>query len=168
MVDVVAVRERIAAVPFGRVMGLRVVDADEESVTAELPSAPDMLNHVGTTHAAAQFGLGEGVVGALALAVFPDLLAAGAVPLLAEATVAYQRPARGTLRARVTLPYAEQARVRAEFAANTKARYTVPVELADQAGIVTTTLHVTFVLIIPRAEGQRIPAGDGLSAQPTA
>ena len=168
MVDVVAVRERIAAVPFGRVIGLRVVDADEVSVTAELPSAPEILNHVGTTHAAAQFGLGEGVVGALALAVFPDLLAAGAVPLLAEATVAYQRPARGALRARAYIAHAEQERVRAEFGAAGKARYTVPVELTDQAGTVTTTLQVTFVLISPRAEGQRSPAGDGSSAQPTA
>jgi acyl-coenzyme A thioesterase PaaI-like protein len=152
--DIADLRQRLLAVPFSRLMGMRVVEADAESVTAELPSSPEILNHVGTTHAAAQFGLGEGAVGALALMAFPDLLAAGAVPLLAEATVAYRRPASGTLRARAVLSVAEQQRIRAEFAANGKARYTVPVDLVDQSGTVATTLQVTFAIIIPRTSNQ--------------
>ena len=150
MVDLDQLRQRLEAIPFSRTIGLRFVAADEESLTAELPSSPGILNHVGTTHAAAQFALGEGVVGAMALVAFPDLLARGAAPVLAEATVAYKRPAAGTLRARGVLPRSDQERVRAEFLASGKARYEAPVELTNADGIVTTTLTVAMVLLVPR------------------
>ena len=150
MTDVDQLRQRLEAVPFARLIGLRFVAADEESLTMELPSSPGILNHVGTTHAAAQFALGEGVMGAMALVAFPDLVAKGAAPVLAEASVSYKRPASGTLRARGVLPRAEQERVRAEFLATGRARYDGPVELTNADGIVTTTLQVAMVLLVPR------------------
>lgn len=150
MVDVETLRRRVESIPFSKLIGLRLVAADAESVTAELPSSPEIFNHVGTTHAAAQFALGEGVVGMMALVAFPDLVERGAAPVLAEATVAYKRPASGTLRARGVLSLAEQERVRAEFLANSKARYEAPVEVTTADGLVTTTLQVAMVLLVPR------------------
>ena len=150
MVDLDQLRQRVEAIPFSRLIGLRIVAADAESITGELPSSPGILNHVGTTHAAAQFALGEGMIGAMSLIAFPDLIARGAAPVLAEATVAYKRPAAGTLRARGVLPLAEQERVRAEFLATGKARYEAPVEVTNADGVTTTTLHVAMVLLVPR------------------
>lgn len=151
MTDLDQLRQRLEAVPFTRLIGLRFVAADSESLTMELPSSPGILNHVGTTHAAAQFALGEGVMGAMALVAFPDLIASGAAPVLAEASVAYKRPVAGTLRARGMLSLAEQERVRAEFLATGRARYEGSVELTNAEGIVTTTLRVAMILLVPRA-----------------
>jgi acyl-coenzyme A thioesterase PaaI-like protein len=150
MADLEQLRQRLEEIPFSHLIGLRVVAADEESLTMELPSSPRILNHVGTTHAAAQFALGEGVVGAMALVAFPDLIARGAAPVLAEASVAYKRPAAGALRARGVLPRAAQDRVRAEFLAHGRARYEAPVDLTNADGLVTTTLTVAMVLLVPR------------------
>lgn len=150
MLDLDQLRERLESIPFAHLIGLRLVAADGESLTMELPSSLGILNHVGTTHAAAQFALGEGVMGAMSLVAFPDLIANGAAPVLAEASVAYKRPAAGTLRARGILPLAEQERVRAEFLATGRARYEGPVELTNTEGVVTTTLQVAMVLLVPR------------------
>ncbi len=151
MADLEAVhRQMLDAVPFNRVLGVRVVAVEAESVEVELPARPELLNHVGTMHAAAQFGLGESASGAMSVAAFGDLLAGGAVPLLAEARITYHRPASGTLRARATLARDEQQRIRADFAAAGKARYEMPVQLTDAGGTVTTTLQVNWVLLRPR------------------
>jgi uncharacterized protein (TIGR00369 family) len=151
MADLEAVRRQIQeVVPFNRVLGVRVVAVEAESAEVELAATPERLNHVGTMHAAAQFGLGESASGALSVAAFADLLASGAIPLLAEARIVYHRPASGTLRARATLPRAEQERVRADFAATGKARYELPVQITDAAGTVTTTLQANWVVLRPR------------------
>jgi len=151
MADLEAVRQQMLdAVPFVRLLGLQIIDMTADSVEAELPVRPDLLNHVGTMHAAAQFGLGENTSGAMAFVAFADLMAGGAIPLVTEAKITYHRPASGTLRARATLALDEQQRVRADYAAAGKTRYELPVQLTDANGIVTTTLQVSWVLLRPR------------------
>jgi len=139
------------AVPFNRVLGLQFIAVEDERAEVMMPEAPERLNHVGTIHAAAQFGLGEAASGAMALAAFADLQGQGYIPLAAGAQIAYRKPSKGDLRAVATLTTVEQARVRAELETNGKARFSVPVQLLDAQGVVTTEITVEWALIKPRA-----------------
>lgn len=151
MLDVESVRAIMSqAVPFNRALGVRVEQVTAESAVVVMPESAERHNHVGTVHAAAQFGLGEATAGALVIAAFGDLQAEGAVPLAAQATIAYRKPARGDLHGTATLTTAEQERVRADLAANGKARFTIPVQLTDADGQVTTDLTVEWVLLARR------------------
>ncbi len=139
------------AVPFNRVLGLQFVAVEPERAEVVMPEAPERLNHVGTIHAAAQFGLGEAASGAMVMAAFADLQGEGYIPLAASAQIAYRKPSKGGLRAVASLTTDEQARVRADVETNGKARFSVPVQLLDAQGVVTTEISVEWALIKPRA-----------------
>jgi acyl-coenzyme A thioesterase PaaI-like protein len=139
------------AVPFNRVLGLQFVVVESERAEVVMPEAPERLNHVGTIHAAAQFGLGEAASGAMVMAAFADMQGQGYIPLAASAQIAYRKPSKGDLRAMATLTSDEQTRVRADLETNGKARFSVPVQLLDAQGIITTEISVEWALIKPRA-----------------
>lgn len=148
MLNLAAVQAMMTgAVPFNRVLGIRVESVEPERVEVVLPEAPERLNHVGTIHAAAQFGLGEAASGSMVVAAFGDLQAAGMVPLAAGATIRYRKASSGDLRAVATLSQEEQARVRAEVEASGKGRCTVQVQMLDAGGTVTTEMTVDWVLL---------------------
>lgn len=139
------------AVPFNRVLDLQFVGVEPERAEVVMPEAPERLNHVGTIHAAAQFGLGEAASGAMVMAAFADLQGEGYIPLAASAQIAYRKPSKGDLRAVATLTIAEQERIRAELETNGKARFSVPVQLLDAQKVVTTEITVEWALIKLRA-----------------
>jgi len=150
-VDVEALNRMLhETVPFGRLVGARIAVAGPAHAEAVLPEAPEKLNHVGTVHAVAQFGVGEVAAGALLLAAFGDLLqASGYAPVIAEATIRYRRAARGELRATAVLAEsaAVQARVREQLATDGKARIAIGVQIADAQGVVTTELETSWALV---------------------
>lgn len=137
-------------VPFARVLGVQVTAVAPERVEVTLPESPDRLNHVGTVHAAAQFGLGETASGVMVISAFSDLQGQGAVPLAANATITYRKAARGELHAVAILSADEQARVRNDLATGNKARFTVPVQLLDRDENVTSEMNVEWALLGPR------------------
>jgi acyl-coenzyme A thioesterase PaaI-like protein len=152
MADLEMVRTLMTqAVPFNRVLDLQFVAVEPELAEVVLAEAPERLNHVGTIHAAAQFGLGEAASGAMVMGAFADLQGQGYVQLAASAQIAYRKPSKGDLRGVATLSTAEQARVRADVETNGKARFSVPVQLLDAQGVVTTEITVEWALIKPRA-----------------
>lgn len=151
MLDVETMRQLVMdAVPFNRVLGVRVEAVEPERVSVSLPESPDRLNHVGTVHAAAQFGLGEATAGVMVIAAFNDLQAAGYAPLAVSAQIAYRKPARGDLRGEATLSAEEQARVRNAIAGGERPRFTVPVRLFDREGVMTTEMSVEWALLAPK------------------
>src|SRR5438270_4575338 len=88
----------VGTVPFTRVL--------------VLPDDSRLQNHMGTVHAAAQFGLGENASAVMTIGAFSDLQQAGTLLLTSGAMIRYAAPARGELHAVATLPAVEQARVR--------------------------------------------------------
>lgn len=152
MIDVAGMNRLLdEAVPFSRAVGARVIVMEPERAEALLPASPDRLNHVGTVHAVAQFGVGEVAAGALILRAFGALQAGGYAPVVAETTIRYKQPARGDLRSIAELPLAEQERIRQQIATDGKARFTIPVRIVDDAGNVVTELDVNWALIKPSA-----------------
>ncbi len=152
VLDVEMVNQLLAeSVPFNRVLGPRVESVAPERVTVILPESPERLNHVGTTHAVAQFGLGEVTSGTMTVVAFNDLQARGFAPVVTSASVTYHKPARGQLRGEATLGADEQARIRSEIAAGARPRFAIDVRLTDQAGTLTTELRFEWTLLTPRA-----------------
>ncbi|MDE3228523.1 MAG: YiiD C-terminal domain-containing protein [Chloroflexota bacterium] len=152
MLDATALRQiMLEAVPFNRVLGAQVETVEPERVTVILPASPERLNHVGTVHAAAQFGLGEATAGAMCVAAFADLQRRGIAPVVTDASVRYRKPARGEMRGEATLSAAEQARVREEIAAGGRPRFSIAVRLTDQQGTATTELTFEWALLVPPA-----------------
>jgi uncharacterized protein (TIGR00369 family) len=151
MPDLATVRSLLTeAIPFNRVLGIRVESVAEEQAEVTLPASPEHLNPVGTVHAAAQFGLGEAASGAMLLAAFGDLQAAGAVPLAQDALIRYRAPARGELRAVASLPGEGRERIRQEVRETGRAHFTIPVKVYDADGKLTTELEVGWVLLLKR------------------
>lgn len=151
MLDLEMIRRTITErVPFARALDVRIEQVEADRAIASMPFAVERTNHVGTVHAAAQFGLGETVAGALAFAAFADLQQAGYLPVVASASITYRRPAVGDLRAEAILSSDEQTRVRAEIASEGKARYAAQVTITNAAGEVVSEMQVDGALIIPR------------------
>jgi uncharacterized protein (TIGR00369 family) len=151
MLDIEAFRRQLTeAVPFSRVLGVHVVSAGIGQAEAELPESPERLNHVGTVHAVAQFGLGETTSGMLLLATFNDLQAQGVMPVVADVAIHYLKPARGDLRGRAVLSSDDQARIREEVERTGRSRVTIPVVLTDSGGTPTTEFEIGWVLLKPR------------------
>jgi acyl-coenzyme A thioesterase PaaI-like protein len=136
-------------VPFNKLLGLHVVGLSQGEVTLALPWRPEVSNHVGTTHAAALFGLGEATAGAALLVGLDDVLGAGWVPLARDGRISYLKPVPGEARATSRITEAEAARVRAEsrVAGAEKVRLTVPVVIATIEGVEACTFEVDFVLV---------------------
>jgi thioesterase domain-containing protein len=151
MADLEAVRAMLTqGVPFNRVLGVRVEAAEDERAEVSMPEAPERLNHVGTVHAAALFGLGEATSGAMVVAALNDLYAGGYVPLAVDASIRYRRPAKGDLRGAATLPRDEQQRIRAQVREAGRSRFTVPVQIVDAGGTVVAEMDVAWMLLTPR------------------
>ncbi|HZC06349.1 MAG TPA: YiiD C-terminal domain-containing protein [Ktedonobacterales bacterium] len=151
MLDVETVNQLLAdSVPFHRVLGPRVESVAPERVTVILPESPERLNHVGSTHAVAQFGLGEVTSGAMTLMAFSDLQRHGYAPVVTSASVVYHKPARGQLRGEASLGAEEQARIRSEIAAGARPRFAIEVRIFDQQETLTTELRFEWTLLTPR------------------
>ncbi len=151
MLDVEVVRQLLAdSVPFNRVLGVQVESVEPERATVILPESPERLNHVGTVHAVAQFGLGEVTSGTMTLIAFSDLQRQGYAPVVTNATVTYHKPARGQLRGEATFTAEEQARIRSEIAAGARPRFAIAVQVRDQQGTLTTELRFEWTLLAPR------------------
>ena len=148
MMDVTAIDQTLfAQVPFAQHVGAHVTAVSAESAQATLPAAHERLNHVGTVHAVAQFGLGEVASGGVVLAAFTELMAEGYAPIAASATIKYVSPGRGELRAVSRFAMTEQQAARAQIAEAGKARFTVPVQILDAQETVVAELSVQWGLV---------------------
>ena len=151
MVDLDSIRRLITeTVPFSRALGVQVVSVGVGQAEALLPASPERLNHVGTVHAVAQFGLGETTSGALLISTFGDLVADGYVPVAADVAIHYHKPASGDLHAAAQLSEEEQRRVREEVATTGRSRVTLAVALTDASGTAITDCAIDWVLLRPR------------------
>jgi acyl-coenzyme A thioesterase PaaI-like protein len=132
------------AVPFARTLGLEYLELTAERAVLRLPDRPDLHNHVAGPHAGAMFTLAESATGAIVVGSFSDLLAEY-TPLAASAQIRYRALAIGPVTAEATLARPAED-VRADLAAEGKARFDVAVVLRDEAGATTGEMSVTWAL----------------------
>jgi len=135
-------RRAIESVPFARHMGLEVVSVGNGSASAQLLARPEVLNHVGTLHAAALFGVGEAASGAaMASALAPVIQ--NVRPVVSKATIRYSKPAKGLIIARAKVER-EPASLVAELREKGVVQFVVAVELVDQEGSVRGDIQVEW------------------------
>ncbi len=136
------------AVPFNRTLGIEVVAVTANEVTLRLPLRPELTNHVGTMHAAAQFALGEAASGALNFLIFGEQLAQ-VVPLAKTAQIEYRRPSHGDLIARGEMGDEALQQVRAAFAKERRAKFSTAVALyaASDPTTIVTVVTVEWVIL---------------------
>jgi acyl-coenzyme A thioesterase PaaI-like protein len=148
MIDIETARQLvIQTVPFNHILGIQIEAIEPDRVELGLPEASNLLNHVGTVHAVAQYGLGEAASGTMTVCAFNDLMTAGVVPLAVEAHVRYRRPAQGALRGIATLSAQKQEDVRTVFAQTQRARFPVTVQVLTSQDVTAMELEITWMLL---------------------
>ncbi len=121
--------------PFSSAIGLRRSDRPERGPLF-LDESPEVRNHLGTIHAAAQFGLAEAASGEFLRTRF-TALAESCVAVVRRADVAYRAPARGRIYAKA---YVDEQRLRQfedRIASRGRSFISVDVAVSDAAGTVT-------------------------------
>jgi len=143
-------RSFVERVPFNASLGLRISQIDEGRARATLPFRPEIGNHVGTLHAAVQYGLMEAASGAALLGAIPDYLER-ATPLVLGAEITYKAPADGDCRADATVRAEDVARARTELAERARTRIDVAVTLIDAAGTTATEATIRWYVRVQDA-----------------
>ena len=122
---------------FVRTLGPRVLST--EPALLRLDAGPELHNHVGGPHAAAIFGLGETAAFVVLLQVFGDLVEAGAVPLVKDASIGYSAIVTGPLLASSRM-LGEEASTRERLADRGVATFPVEVSFRRESDDVPTAL----------------------------
>jgi acyl-coenzyme A thioesterase PaaI-like protein len=130
--------------PFPKFIGV----TETEGGALALPGADSLKNHVGTMHAGALFTLGESASGVAMMRTLAPVLG-GALPLAKNASIAYQKPAQGRIRAIGTVVEPAEA-IAARLAKDGKTTFEIAVKLEDDAGVEVATMTVTWYVRTPR------------------
>lgn len=131
-------------VPFNKYLGLRVLSVDDGTARVELPWSEELLNHVGTQHAAGLFATGEAASGGAVFGALADILES--TTLLAQgAEIQYTAPANGSIVATATLTTGRE-QVLSQLESGGWARFPVEVELEDEQGQQVATMTVRWHL----------------------
>lgn len=138
-----------AAVPMVRTLNLEYLELDDQRALLRMPDDQAFHNHIAGPHAGAMFTLGESASGAVVIAAFSDQMHR-ALPLAADGSIVYKRPAMGAVLAEAKLNR-PKAEVVAELDEGKNGRFAVNVELRTEDGTVTGEMSVTWVLRLNRA-----------------
>ena len=138
---------KVTDLALSQLLGLRPAPPDSAHLL-EMPFTPQLHNHLGTVHAAAQFALAEAASAECLQRKFGD--AAGQVlAVVRGVTVKYRRPAAGDLLAYGTPDETTQRDLLHDLAAHGRARAVILIDLKDRAG--TLTFHGKFEWFISRS-----------------
>lgn len=136
-------------VPLVATLGLEYREVTTERATVVLRDDPAYRNHVGGPHAAAMFAAAESATGAVALAVFGDLLDR-AVLVPATATIDFLKVAKGDLTATATID-ADVDACRATFEAGRRPEFDIVAEITDAEGVPTGRMRARWTLKLLRS-----------------
>ena len=131
-------------VPMVGTLNLEFLQLSEDEAVLRLPDQPAYHNHIGGPHAGAMFTLGESASGALVLGNFADHLAE-VTPLAVEATIAYQKVAKGTVVATAVMDR-KGPEILAELRSGTRPEFRVDITIATEDGTVTGRMYVVWTL----------------------
>lgn len=141
MLDVI--RAQMAqSLPFIRFVGVDIVEVGPGRGVAAVGAREELSNHIGTQHAGVIFTLGEAASGAAMSGAFADIIPS-IRPVAAEASIRYLKLARGALTATATLAEPVE-QVRAAFAADRRAAFTVAVSIRDDREQVVAEMRVAW------------------------
>lgn len=121
-----------AIVPFASHVGVTLAEIGAGTATATLEQSHNTSNHIATMHAGALFTLAEAASGAAMAGMFLERLAA-LRPVAASSTIAYVRPAKGTITAHAAVD-GDKVALFAALDGEGKVRFPVTITIEDSAG----------------------------------
>jgi len=124
--------ELLNIIPFAQYLGIKPKNKNHLSLELK----PEVHNHIGTLHAAAQFTLAETQSGLFLLSLFPEY-AEEMMPLLRGSTLKYKQPATTELTAIATVDSDRKEKFMHHYLRRGKAVLTIEVELKDSTGMTT-------------------------------
>ena len=127
--------QMLATVPFNGWMNVQVTDLKPGEATCTLDPRRELLNHIGTLHAAVQFGLAESACGVAIASSLPGGLRAY-TPLITSVNFQYVAALKGTGTARAHIDPDAMKHLLAELDSVGKTRVNVHVEVTGEDGIV--------------------------------
>lgn len=131
-----------SVVPFARHVGVEVTNVGPGVASATLPEGPQLMNHVGTQHAAALFAVAEAASGAAVAGLIADIITT-VTPLAKTARIQYLKPARGPITASARID-GDAAEMRAKLDQAGKTEFAVKVDLEDGSGVRVAEVEVNW------------------------
>lgn len=123
----------VTTLPYNQLLGLKPAE-QEDGALLELPSNPDLLNHLNTVHASAIFSIAEASSGQ----VLADLLSAETsevLPVLRRGEIKYRNPGVGVLVSKADLVEEEIQRFRAELNRRGRALVSFQIRILDSQSV---------------------------------
>lgn len=133
-----------SVVPLVATLDLEYVETTTERAVVRVVDVPERRNHVGGPHAAIAFGVAESATGAVAIAVFGDLLDR-AVLLPVTATIDYLRIAKGDLTATAVIE-GDVVQIRSAFESGTRPEFDIVADITDASGEVVSRLRARWTI----------------------
>ncbi|WP_292658350.1 YiiD C-terminal domain-containing protein [Nitratifractor sp.] len=125
-------------IPFVRHIGI-----EEENSELSLDFKNDVLNHIKTIHASAQFTLAETQSGIHLQNLFPDL-EGKVLPVLRDAQIKYRKPAQEKIIAFASTDAEDVAKFRSQFEKRGRASIQINVDVKDVNGVLTSQAAFTW------------------------
>ena len=113
---------------------VNLVGIEQSENSVSLAYKKDILNHLDSIHASAQFTLAETQSGLHLQELFPELLG-NVIPMLRESKIKYKKPALKTLVAEASCSDENIAKFREQFAKKGRATLSLNVDVVDSDGI---------------------------------
>ena len=133
----------ITDIPFAQTIGLQ----KNHDGALMLDATGDVMNHLQTIAAAAQFSLAELASGEHLIQMFPDLIA-DVIPVLRDSRLKYKRPANSTITAHAATTEKDLTKFWQQFDLKGRGLLQVRVDVKDSEGQITCS--GTFIWYIQK------------------
>ena len=116
---------------------VKLVGIKQSENSVSLAYKKDVLNHIESIHASAQFTLAETQSGLHLQELFPELVGR-VIPLLRESRIKYKKPALKSIAAFAKCSDANITKFKEQFSKKSRATLSVSVEVKDSEGVLTS------------------------------
>jgi len=117
---------------------VKLVGIEQSQNSVSLAYKKDVLNHIESIHASAQFTLAETQSGLHLQELFPELVGK-VIPVLRESKIKYKKPALKSIVAFASCSDENIARFKEQFAKKGRATLSVSVDVKDSEGVLTAS-----------------------------
>ena len=117
---------------------VKLVGIEQSQNSVSLAYKKDVLNHIESIHASAQFTLAETQSGLYLQELFPELVGK-VIPMLRESKIKYKKPALKTIVAFASCSDENIMKFKEQFAKKGRSTLSVSVDVKDSEGVLTAS-----------------------------
>ena len=117
---------------------VKLVGIEQSENSVSLAYKKDVLNHIESIHASAQFTLAETQSGLHLQELFPDLVGK-VIPMLRESKIKYRKPALKNIVALASCNDEDIEKFKEQFAKKGRSTLSVSVDVKDSEGVLTAS-----------------------------